>query len=88
MKTIVASILAALAATAFAAGPPAEAPAAAGTMPMQDCMKQQRHDHGSERGMPAPHANCPAAATADGSAPARKPKKARGHDHARAHKLM
>lgn len=64
-------------------------PAAAAT-PM-GCAKIARHDHGAERGTPAPmmSAGCPMAAeAAAGKTSTRaKPKKA-GHDHARVHKLM
>lgn len=60
------------------------APAAA-SMP-QDCTKAMaRHDHGAEKGTPAPKSGaCP---MATGASPA-KAKAKMGHDHARFHKLM
>lgn len=66
---------------------PSPEPGAAAAMP-QDCpMTMPRHDHGAERGTPAPmRGSCPMAAA---DAPVAKAKAAkRGHDHARFHKLM
>lgn len=77
---------------AYAADPgdtPPTQPAAAAMS--TDCARMMRHDHGAERGTPAPmmSAGCPmaTAAVSGKTGTKAKPKKA-GHDHARVHKLM
>jgi hypothetical protein len=92
-RVLALALAAVLTGTVAAQEAPAPNPAPAPAVPAMshDCGPAARHDHGAERGMPAPRmAACPMAAPtpAAAAAPAAKPKARPGHDHARVHKLM
>ncbi|HSW08019.1 hypothetical protein [Aquabacterium sp.] len=73
-QALAAGIMAFAAATALAQPAPAT-PAA--SMPMMDCQKMAKHDHGAEKGTPTPKSTACVNATAASSAR----RKAPAHDH-------